>query len=302
MAASATASTPVRRKPRPTEPVKRLVWSKAAARCAFPECRTSLIEDATGAEPAVLLGEIAHIVGHSEDGGPRADEPVPGGEREGERNLMLLCVMHHTLIDRREHTYSAARLIAIKADHERWVREVTAVPRRIEMLPASELVHSTFLSVDTLPRHIYVAPCLMTEKDIFARIRYPHDKNQLVPCIVREKQLITFTPIDDPAGPFNDVVSDRTAAERHDVTTWLRDEDQSRWIVDLLNRSVRRALTQRGLWYDKEHRRFFFPPVQETAGGVSERSVRYRPMNQPVSERKVAWNPITKKTGLGKRY
>lgn len=291
------------RKARPTEVVKRLVWTKAAARCAFPECRRELIEEAVGDDPAVFLGEIAHIVGHSEEGGPRADEPIPGGDREGEANLVLLCLEHHTIIDRQAATYTVERLVALKADHERWVRETLRIRRAGPSTPAvAELVHSTLLAVEQLPRFIYAAPCELLEKDVRGRIRYPREKHVLVPAIVREKKLLAFADLGDAHGPFGDIVAEPGAAERHEVDVWLRDEDQGRWVVDLLNRAAGRFMALRGLRYDREHRRYFFPPNADADGKPADRTVSYRPMNQAVSQRKVAWNPVRKSTGQGKSY
>ena len=291
------------RKPRPTEVVKRLVWTKAAARCAFPDCRHELIERAVGVDPAVFLGEIAHIVGHSEDGGPRADQSIPGGDREGEANLVLLCLEHHTVIDRQAATYSVERLLALKADHERWVREALRVRRASPPVPpVTELVHSTLLAVEQLPRYVYAAPCDLAEKDVRGRIRYPRDKQVLVPAIVREKKLLAFANLAEAHGPFADIVAEPGAAERHEVDVWLRDEDQGRWVVDLLNRAVGRFMALRGLRYDREHRRYFFPPETDANGKPADRTVSYRPMNQAVSQRKVAWNPVRKSTGQGKSY
>lgn len=296
-------SSNTRRKPRPTEAVKRLVWTRAAGICAFPDCRRHLIEEAVGDDPAVFLGEVAHIVGHSEDGGPRAGESIPGGDREGEQNLLLLCLEHHTVIDRQEGAYTVERLVAMKAAHEEWVRDVTRVQRVAPAPPlVSELLHSTLLAVDQLPRWVYTAPCEVAEKDVRGRIRYPRDKQVLVPFIVREHKLIAFADLADAQGPFGEVVHEHGAAERHDVAAWLRDEDLARWIVQLLNRAVGRYAARRELRFDREHQRYYFPPEVGVDGRPVERVVQYRPMNQGWSERKVAWNPVRKKTGEGKPY
>jgi hypothetical protein len=60
--------------------------------------------DATPADPDAAIGKVAHIVGHSEENGPRSDQPVPGGDRNGVANLILLCAMHHDIVDRQVKT------------------------------------------------------------------------------------------------------------------------------------------------------------------------------------------------------
>ncbi len=298
---SADARAP--RKPRPSEVVKRLVWTRAAAQCAFPGCHRELIEEAVGNDPAVFLGEIAHIVGHSEDGGPRADQPIPGGDRESEANLILLCLEHHAIIDGQEGTYTVERLVALKAEHERWVRELHRGRRPLTPSDAvAERLHSTLLAVEQIPRYVYAAPCLLAEKDIRGRIRYPVDKRIFVPAIVREKKLLAFADLRDAHGPFADVVAEPEATERHEVGAWLRDEDLGRWVVDLLNRAIGRFMALRGLRYDREHHRYYFAPESDAEGKPADRTVSYRPMNQGMSQRKAAWNPIRRSTGEHKSY
>src|SRR2546426_12228370 len=89
---------------------RQLLWGKAGATCAFPDCRRPLVRDATPDDREVLVGEIAHIVAQS-IGGPRRDAEVPGGEIDGYSNLILLCHEHHELVDQQHYTYSVERLL-----------------------------------------------------------------------------------------------------------------------------------------------------------------------------------------------
>ena len=54
----------------------KLLWGLAAARCSFPECHVPCVAEDTGKDPTVVLGKIAHIVAHSDDG-PRGDRTMP---------------------------------------------------------------------------------------------------------------------------------------------------------------------------------------------------------------------------------
>lgn len=285
------------------EAVRRLVWSRAGATCAFPGCGKELIVDASGDDPAAMLGEVAHIVGRSEDNGPRADHPVPGGDRDGEGNLLLLCPEHHTLVDRQDKTYTVERLLGMKESHERWAKEQRA--KRPVLSPPtrkSEVVYSTLLAVDQLPRFVYVAPCSVLERDVFPMIRFPKNRDVLLPFIVREKKLIAFADLTEHQGPFFSAIDEPGAAERAEVRDWLKDDNLAHWLVTLLNRAISKYAALAGLKFDREHRRFYFPPDQDANGEARPREVTYRPLNQASSTKQVAWNPVRKKTGEPKRH
>ncbi len=100
----------------------KILWALAAGRCAFPQCRTLCVAEASTVDPAVPLGEMAHIVAHS-DAGPRADASFPRARRNTYGNLLLLCPTHHTLVDKQESTFTITDLATWKREHEAWVRQ-----------------------------------------------------------------------------------------------------------------------------------------------------------------------------------
>lgn len=100
----------------------KLLWGLSAARCAFPNCRQPLVAKKTDQDDAKVLGEIAHVVAHEEDG-PRGDEAYPTELRDRYDNLILLCPTHHTLVDKQPNTYSIEELRSWKQRHEAWVAE-----------------------------------------------------------------------------------------------------------------------------------------------------------------------------------
>ena len=104
-----------------------LLWGRARAMCS--QCRDELILDAIGSERPAVIGEMAHIVGHS-DKGPRPDPSFPKEQRNKYENLILLCRNHHAAIDKQDSIHSVEDLRTMKADHERWVSDQTrsAVP------------------------------------------------------------------------------------------------------------------------------------------------------------------------------
>lgn len=99
----------------------KLLWGQAAARCAFPNCRTECIAEETEHDRAATYGRIAHIIAHS-DSGPRADLSFDKSQRNLYENLILLCANHHDIVDFQPNTYTISDLQGWKFDHENWVR------------------------------------------------------------------------------------------------------------------------------------------------------------------------------------
>ena len=77
---------------------------------------------ATEADEESLVGDVCHIVSQSEDG-PRGQSSMGPEERDSYGNLILLCKVHHKLVDDQWRTYTVERLLQMKEQHERWVRE-----------------------------------------------------------------------------------------------------------------------------------------------------------------------------------
>lgn len=103
----------------------KLLFGLSAARCAFPQCRQLCVIEKTLSDPAVIVGQVAHIVAHSSQG-PRADHTLPETERDRYDNLILLCATHHAQVDGQVNTYTIQHLRQWKADHEEWVQNALA--------------------------------------------------------------------------------------------------------------------------------------------------------------------------------
>lgn len=85
-------------------------------------CRRPLIAARTHHDPDAIVGDEAHIAGQS-PGGPRRDDLASGVSIDGYDNLILLCRVHHKVVDDQPNHYTAARLREIKDDHEKWVSD-----------------------------------------------------------------------------------------------------------------------------------------------------------------------------------
>ncbi len=129
-----------------SRPDIKVLWGLAAARCAFPGCRRELVQTATEADSAAVIGKQAHIVAHSDDG-PRADPSSPRENRDKYENLVLLCGTHHDVVDVQPNTYAVADLSRWKAEHEKWVYDSLVEAVTQVQFTELEMVTKTLLRV-----------------------------------------------------------------------------------------------------------------------------------------------------------
>lgn len=95
-----------------SEKIKKTVWVRFKGQCAI--CQKELLYE-TDNEKFSLLGEVAHIVGEQENA-PRGRHYMPLIERNEVKNLLLLCLEHHKIIDDDEITYTIEKLHDIKQE------------------------------------------------------------------------------------------------------------------------------------------------------------------------------------------
>ena len=105
---------------------RKLLWGRSGNRCAM--CRRELIMDGTPVDDESIIGDECHIVSPA-FGGPRHDPKFAREKLNDHANLLLLCKVHHKLIDDQQSEYTASHLAKIKADHEKWVSEQLDSPR-----------------------------------------------------------------------------------------------------------------------------------------------------------------------------
>jgi hypothetical protein len=80
--------------------------------CAFPNCDIAIVQTS-----GVLTGKICHIKGRN-PGGPRYDPNQTDKERSSFENLILLCSVHHDIVDSQPEEFTVERLQKMKAKHE----------------------------------------------------------------------------------------------------------------------------------------------------------------------------------------
>lgn len=100
----------------------KLLWGKSGNRCAFEDCKNELIMDETETDDESVIGDEAHIVARKETG-PRGISSLSKDDRDKYENLVLLCRIHHKVIDDQHKFYTVEKLNELKKTHEKWVKE-----------------------------------------------------------------------------------------------------------------------------------------------------------------------------------
>jgi CBASS immunity sensor of nucleotide second messenger signals len=110
-----------------SERSRRVIWARASGRCQYPGCNKSLIGDLISGAEDKNFGFVAHIVADTPTG-PRGDVLRSPLLSDDVANLMLLCHVHHKLIDvDAVDDHSEDRLLAMKAAHELRIDVLSAI-------------------------------------------------------------------------------------------------------------------------------------------------------------------------------
>lgn len=104
---------------RPSEATVRRLYAVSGNQCAFPNCTTPLVDEASNK----VIGRVCHVKGQRA-GAKRYDPDQSDEERHGFDNLVLMCPNHHDVIDADDRSYSVERLREIKREHEAAAAEV----------------------------------------------------------------------------------------------------------------------------------------------------------------------------------
>ena len=104
-----------------------VLWAKAAGRCEYTGCNKPLIGDLISGAEDRNFGFVAHVVAETPTG-PRGDVARSALLRNDVNNLMLMCHVHHKLIDVDQvEQHPEQRLIAMKVAHEGRIDIVTDI-------------------------------------------------------------------------------------------------------------------------------------------------------------------------------
>jgi hypothetical protein len=89
------------------------LFGRSNNNCAFPKCTIKMIDE----ESDTIIGEICHIEAKNPKG-PRYNPSQTDEERDSFDNLILMCSIHHKVIDDDSDSYSVERLRQIKNSDE----------------------------------------------------------------------------------------------------------------------------------------------------------------------------------------
>ena len=145
-----------------SEQQTKILWGIGAI-CAFPGCGQWLVEGASALDPAAVIGQMAHIVAHSNEG-PRADPSFPPEKRNLAENLILLCPTHHALVDAQDSTYTVEELRRWKEEQERFVRDALAAKIRAVGFEQLERAARNLLATPAAPLDAISMPLKPREK------------------------------------------------------------------------------------------------------------------------------------------
>jgi hypothetical protein len=101
-----------------TDKTRKILWGRSGSLCA--SCKRNLVIDETSSDPNSVVGDECHIISGAPNG-PRFDPLYPQQSIDDLSNLLLLCRVHHKMIDDQPESYTAERVREIKLNHEQWV-------------------------------------------------------------------------------------------------------------------------------------------------------------------------------------
>ena len=98
-----------------SDKTRKMLWGRSGNRCAI--CKQELIVNATATDDESVIAEECHIVS-SRPNGPRYDPSYPQEKLNTYDNLILLCRVHHKMLDDQYESYTVDILRRMKANHE----------------------------------------------------------------------------------------------------------------------------------------------------------------------------------------
>jgi len=154
-----------------SDKTRKALWARSGNRCAI--CRHELVTNPTSRSRESVVGEECHIIS-SKPGGPRYDSGFPLAKIDKPENLILLCRVHHKMVDDQRETYTVAVLSSLKENHEKWVAEQLA--EQEPLLPRVRVRRIKENIPQSLDR-------LLTGSDVFAivsgTVAYQFDHDEL---------------------------------------------------------------------------------------------------------------------------
>lgn len=103
-----------------SDKTRKILWTRSGNRCAL--CKCELVVDATITNSESVVGDECHIISRQLNG-PRHDPNYPEDKLDSYENLIVLCRVHHKMVDDQCETYNVNILSRMKSNHENWVSQ-----------------------------------------------------------------------------------------------------------------------------------------------------------------------------------
>lgn len=278
----------------PLADLKRLLMASGGI-CAYPGCGRTLIPVDPASKSLVITGEMAHILPFGA-AGPRAQARNNEASEVAE-NYLVLCPEHHQFVDKRAKFYSVAALREMKANHEFQIRsKLTDSNGCPEVEIVSEELVSSIISIQQMPKRVHSAGLHNPRITPLELLHSLPQNSDVVVFILREGRVYTFTSLRGPSSVFRGLVDSGTS-ESYDAAQMCESVQGRQYYVALLNQLLAQYLKNHNVRFDRDHKRYYFRSREKEA-----RDYRYRTSSGVHSTRSVVWNPVTKATGLGKKF
>lgn len=149
--------------------------------CAFQDCSSSLIDGKT----LSVTGEICHIKGKKPDSS-RYDPKQTDKQRDAFENLVLMCSIHHKIIDDNEELYPVELLLKLKSQREEnsvktfdiddetakeLLREIITGEGKLDKEIIRNYLRKIIEKTSELPKYLITSRSNQDKKDLFSIIR-----------------------------------------------------------------------------------------------------------------------------------
>ena len=121
-----------------------------------------------------------------------------------------------------------------------------------------EQLASNLFPIIDIPKVVWHGPTNYSNKEVYEFLKN-ESTGTLPTFIIKEKKIFCFWDLTDKECPFRNILSADVIGSDN-VYSWIKDEDKSRWLVELLNKGLKHYCQKLFLRFDSEHKRYFFVP------------------------------------------
>ena len=107
--------------------IARKLWAQCGGFCQNPNCNKYLF--ATVGGNTVSLANVAHIIGHGQNGPRSAHELANFIDKDGTTNLIMLCLECHKIVDQLEREFPVEQMQKWKVKHEQKIGSLFGIPK-----------------------------------------------------------------------------------------------------------------------------------------------------------------------------